>query len=396
MRKGVDNEYCDYELAQNIAKQIVEKINKDTDSTDGSDHFFLSNNFSDKLLDKLSDQDQIKKSLDLYSKFNRDRSLAQWKLKLEAKQQRRIFLKKMIAGAAVAIIVVSLMVFIVDVGNRVDPYFSDVREHRFNTPHLILSNGNNVDLGSPINNIEEDNLIIKKDSERLISYIAIDTFPKGKNIIKYNTIIVPSGYTYSIILEDSTSITLNANSELRYPLKFSENERLVYLKGEAFFSVKKCHKPFVVESSSAIVRVYGTEFTIYNYENGIFETVLLNGSVGVTIKNRDEVMIGPNEKLSLNNQLVNIESVNAQDYIQWKNGKFNFLNQSVERVLCDIGKWYNISFTIPENLRAKSISMFSNKDVDVNNIIKFIEEMLNVKIINEGGGKYVITTTILK
>lgn len=38
---------------------------------------------------------------------------------------------------------------------------------------------------------------------------------------------------------DGTQMWLNAESELRYPIHFTGKERVVYLKGEAYFNVVK-------------------------------------------------------------------------------------------------------------------------------------------------------------
>ncbi len=66
-----------------------------------------------------------------------------------------------------------------------------------------------------------------------------------------------------IRLEDGTSITLQPNASLSYPLHFNDEKREVYLDGEAFFEVSKNPKrPFFVFCRNLVTHVLGTSFTI--------------------------------------------------------------------------------------------------------------------------------------
>ena len=64
-----------------------------------------------------------------------------------------------------------------------------------------------------------------------------------------------------ITLEDGTKVWLDAETELRYPTNFDAQNRVVYLKGEAYFEVAKMEgKPFVVKIDQMSVNVLGTKF----------------------------------------------------------------------------------------------------------------------------------------
>jgi ferric-dicitrate binding protein FerR (iron transport regulator) len=69
-------------------------------------------------------------------------------------------------------------------------------------------------------------------------------------------------------LEDGSEVQLNPNSTISYPEHFGQKTRTVYLKGEAFFSIKRNPaKPFVVHTGELVTEVLGTSFTIKSYEN---------------------------------------------------------------------------------------------------------------------------------
>ncbi|MFC2116550.1 FecR family protein [Bacteroidota bacterium] len=72
-----------------------------------------------------------------------------------------------------------------------------------------------------------------------------------------------------LILPDSTFVTLNSNSEIRYPERFVRMKREVRLKGEAYFDVVHDDRnPFIIyPGKDLVIRVLGTSFTISTGEN---------------------------------------------------------------------------------------------------------------------------------
>lgn len=61
--------------------------------------------------------------------------------------------------------------------------------------------------------------------------------------------IVPRAGMYCLSLSDGTRAWLNADSRLKYPVVFAENERRIRLSGEGYFKVAKdTQAPFIVET----------------------------------------------------------------------------------------------------------------------------------------------------
>ena len=82
----------------------------------------------------------------------------------------------------------------------------------------------------------------------------------------YNTITIPRGGEYKLVLADHTIVWLNSDSQLTYPVAFNGDTRELRLKGEAFFEVTKdIHKPFIVHTSQFDIRVTGTQFNVRSY-----------------------------------------------------------------------------------------------------------------------------------
>lgn len=69
--------------------------------------------------------------------------------------------------------------------------------------------------------------------------------------------------TLQIELNDHSVVTLEPNASIIFPATFSKEKRMVYLKGDAFFSVTKNPKqPFYVFNNKLKVRVLGTSFFV--------------------------------------------------------------------------------------------------------------------------------------
>ena len=133
-------------------------------------------------------------------------------------------------------------------------------------PRLILENGEQILLGGEqeVKPEEENrNFVIDRRKKNIVY-----TNRQGGEQKKwqYNTLEVPRGAEYELILADGTHVWLNADTRLRYPTCFNTDERRVYLEGEAYFQVTKdTAHPFRVESEAQVVEVLGTQFNVYAY-----------------------------------------------------------------------------------------------------------------------------------
>ncbi|MBS1661858.1 MAG: FecR family protein [Bacteroidetes bacterium] len=111
----------------------------------------------------------------------------------------------------------------------------------------------------------------------------------------------------SLTLADSTVITLNSATTIRYPDKFNDSTREVYLDGEAYFDVHKDPaRPFIIHAGKINIRVLGTAFNVKSYQNDpLSEASLIKGSIEVTLSDRpsDRIILKPKEKLIVQNNL---------------------------------------------------------------------------------------------
>ena len=177
--------------------------------------------------------------------------------------------------------------------------------------------------------------------------------------VKYDTLMIPRGSEYSIVLTDGTKVFLNAGSEIYYPVAFSGDQREVGLKGEAYFEVSKNkEKPFLVQVDDMSVKVYGTEFNVNTYNN--IETVLVTGSVSMN-QGGKEVLLKPNQK-GVFDQVsgkITVADVDVLAYVSWKNGDFIFRNESLNSIMDKLSRWYGLE-VLYQDARLQNVRLSGN------------------------------------
>ena len=164
--------------------------------------------------------------------------------------------------------------------------------------------------------------------------------------VVYNTLSVPHGGEYRLLLADGTAVHLNAGSELRYPVAFAAAERKVYLKGEAWFEVAKdTGRPFYVETDEVSIRVYGTAFNVNTHGLRATETVLVEGEIGISGKgSTGERRMRPGQLAACDHHSgeITFREVDIRKYTAWKNGEFCFNDDTLEEILEELGRWYDV------------------------------------------------------
>lgn len=191
-----------------------------------------------------------------------------------------------------------------------------------------------------------------------------------------NRIITTVGGDYCFILSDGTKVWLNAESELDFPVDFVGKERVVRLKGEAYFEVKPdAAHPFIVETRGVRTRVLGTSFNIKAYDNeeSIF-TTLLTGKVKVSAigEENESVVLTPGmqSEWQESGQKMSVKKVNAENFTAWRQGAFMFDNENIMVVTRVLERWYGLKFIYNENVHEHTFSGRLSKDEPLESILE--------------------------
>jgi transmembrane sensor len=200
---------------------------------------------------------------------------------------------------------------------------------------------------------------------------------------RYTSITAPNGQISNITLFDGTNVWLNAGSSLKYSDTFNQNDREIFLDGEALFSVEKNEKiPFIVHAGDAQVKVYGTEFNVKAYSNETkIETVLIEGKVQFAAHGKN-VMMEPGEQLVLSKatgELVK-QQVNPDEFTSWKGGKIYFNNETLFNLTQQLERWYEVKFSFDhENMKSYRFSGVINKERSLDYTLRIIQEINKIK-----------------
>ena len=175
-------------------------------------------------------------------------------------------------------------------------------------------------------------------------------FEDRHNINQLHTLIVPPGQRINLILADNSSIWLNANTIFKYPTKFSDKQREVYLDGEAYFEVSANEKrPFIVSTSQGGVKVTGTKFNLSAYSKyNKFETSLFEGNVGVFLNNEEDkvININPTQKTVVQNGKLKVIEIDDYDEFLWRKGLIAFNDKKLKEILAVLEQYFDTNIQI--------------------------------------------------
>ncbi|MEJ2882473.1 FecR family protein [Pedobacter sp. GR22-6] len=261
-----------------------------------------------------------------------------------------------------------------------------------NKATLILANGQRLNLGNVANGAiaNQSGIRIMKTAGGQIIYQVLPQEGKAASA-QFNTIETPVGGQYQVGLVDGTRVWLNAGSSLRYPLKFSKNERRVELTGEGYFEVAHDKSaPFKVSNFRQVVVVLGTHFNVMAYaDEKVLKTTLLEGSVSIR-QSGTETLLKPGQQAQLvNGKIEVVDDIDLEDVIAWKNGYFRF-NESLESIMAKISRWYGVQIVYQTNIDASltySGKISRSKNISV--ILKSIEFDSDLHFRIEGKKVYV-------
>lgn len=189
---------------------------------------------------------------------------------------------------------------------------------------------------------------------------------------------VPAGQNAQVILADGSKVWLNAKSSLKFPNKFSENQRTVQLEGEGFFEVQSNEKkPFIVTTSKFSVKALGTSFNVYAYKDSpLFETALLTGRVDISDLSGEKILdLKPHTKVVLNKGKLEVENIYEYDSFLWREGIIYF-NAPLSEVFKELELYFDVEIKITNTKILKnnhhSVGKFRTRD-GLEHIIKVLQ-----------------------
>lgn len=294
--------------------------------------------------------------------------------------------------AAAALLIVSLVAVFVYNQSHPQSYLTnlpaskDIKAGK-NKAVLILANGKRIDLDETTAGYLADQTGVKilKTADGQVVYEMPQQVDQSDQT-EYNTIQTPAGGQYQVNLPDGTHVWLNASSSVTFSTSFV-SERMVKLTGEAYFEVSKIsvegkRVPFVVETENQKVEVLGTHFNVNAYrDERATKTTLLEGSVKVN----EDISLKPNQQARGNGSDIKVLTVNAQNFIDWKNGDFILENNDFRSIMRKIARWYDVEIVYIDDAPQKlNLGGWISRSKNISSILAVMEQTGKVHFNIEG------------
>ena len=253
-----------------------------------------------------------------------------------------------------------------------------------NKAMLTLANGQQVLLNDiQTGNVAlQQNTKIRKTADGKIIYTAAGAKGTEPQVV-YNTLTTPRGGGYDLTLADGTTVTLDAESSITYPVAFGGRERVVEISGQAYLRVVHNQlKPFKVKMHNVVIEDLGTEFNVNSYrDDPSVKVTLAQGLVNVSSYSKRASLVPGQQAVVKNGQQdIVLKQVNVNEVIAWKDGWFIFHNETLVNIMKKAERWYDVEIRYEGDPTQKKFGGNLSKYKDIAELLE------NLKI--SGGIQY--------
>ena len=234
----------------------------------------------------------------------------------------------------------------------------------------------------------------------LLSVAGYDIFFNGGQSNQMIELSVSNQGVKTFTLPDGTLVSLNSNTQLKYPKRFANSTREITIEGEAFFEVKPDkNKPFIIHAGNAHIKVLGTSFNVNAYPNDkLMEVIVKTGKVQVlynaaVAKQFNELILNPGDKGTLlysSNALLKTTNENP-NFIAWKTHDLIFRATSLGEVISNLENVYKVNIRL-EDPKLNGLLLtahFNNYSLDF--ILEVIETTFQMET-EKIDGQYILKT----
>ncbi|NVZ71292.1 FecR family protein [Pseudomonas costantinii] len=198
-----------------------------------------------------------------------------------------------------------------------------------------------------------------------------------------------------VTLGDGSQVELNLGTELVYS-NYKDQRRVTLKKGEAFFKVSHDREhPFIVYAGDGKVRVTGTQFNVWKYEDQV-RVMLLEGSVQIASDTQHaSVPLSPGMQASYHQGVTtpDVQSFNPNDSaLAWRSGKLVLDNLALADALPLINRYLNKPVMLADaSTGAIRIGGIYNIN-EVNNLVPSLPKVLPVYLTQNQDGNPVLNS----
>ena len=373
-------------LARGIGKGLLNGEGKQMD--DEVSEWAKESDRGKRILDELKDLDfyveKEAKKREIEKCYSWEEFMT-WRRRYE--RRRKLLVVRCVA-AVVILFLVSTCVWFVNRGGEESQFMfpSEIKPGSLRAS-LILNDGQEIMLDKRLSLMESDSSVVLSNEKGELSYRNVRERAGESSV---NTLRVPCGGEYQLMLADGTRVRVNSESELVFPTCFNSDRREVFLKGEAYFQVAPdSDKPFYVRVNDYIVKVTGTSFNVTSYtDDPCTMTTLVEGKVSVYGNDSTwncDLTPGHMLKFDKGTARVTSEERDPRIYTSWIDGEFKFRDMRLEDIMKKLNRWYDFEVAYEEEeLKDLRFSGAAEKYNPVEFLLKMIEEVTKVRFDIEG------------
>ncbi len=373
-------------LARGIGKGLLNGEGKQMD--DEVSEWAKESDRGKRILDELKDLDfyveKEAKKREIEKCYSWEEFMT-WRRRYE--RRRKLLVVRCVAAVAI-LFLVSTCVWFVNRGGEESQFMfpSEIKPGSLRAS-LILNDGQEIMLDKRLSLMESDSSVVLSNEKGELSYRNVRERAGESSV---NTLRVPCGGEYQLMLADGTRVRVNSESELVFPTCFNSDRREVFLKGEAYFQVAPdSDKPFYVRVNDYIVKVTGTSFNVTSYtDDPCTMTTLVEGKVSVYGNDSTwncDLTPGHMLKFDKGTARVTSEECDPRIYTSWIDGEFKFRDMRLEDIMKKLNRWYDFEVAYEEEeLKDLRFSGAAEKYNPVEFLLKMIEEVTKVRFDIEG------------
>ena len=205
------------------------------------------------------------------------------------------------------------------------------------------------------------------------------------------------GEIKQVKLPDGSELTLYSNSKLTWNRLNFENQRIVYLDGEANFDIKynqEASKFKVKTKNEVTIIVYGTEFRFFTRERGS-KVELNKGVIKLHYKegkSKKTIALIPGESISLNkeNKLTERSTFEPSRNIELKKHRFTFENTPLSELKILIPEYFGLGIVIPDKEIEKLTLTGTYTGNSLNELINSLSAVTGLNFYKYHGRIYIV------
>lgn len=186
------------------------------------------------------------------------------------------------------------------------------------------------------------------------------------------------GQRASVILPDGTKVWLNSHTQISYNSNYGVDERIVSLRGEAYFEVAKDREHrFIVKTGGLDVEALGTTFNVkaYKDDDDIIAT-LFSGSIRAT-DGEHSVILSPEQQVCFRRGSKKMKVDNPENVTyasMWRDNELAFKGETLDEIALRLNRLYNVHI----EFKSEKIKQYRFSGVIKNNSLDNVFEIISL------------------